>query len=95
MKVDEHFMRGGYHRTSSSGELVIRDDLMTTHAQAYGELFASRDRRNQVSSSQLRAFYGDVNFLSQAGIPRGQDEVWLVTSPRTYFLPMAVNSGSP
>jgi len=26
MKVDQNFMRGGYHRTSSSGEPVIRDD---------------------------------------------------------------------
>ncbi len=65
MKVEQDFMRGGYHRTSSSGEPVIRDDLMTTHAQAYGKLFASRDRRNQVSSNQLRAFYGDVKALEQ------------------------------
>jgi CRISPR-associated protein Csm2 len=65
MNVDPNFMRGGYHKTSSSGEPVMRDDLMTAHAQAYGELFASRDRRDQVSSSQLRAFYGDVKALEQ------------------------------
>jgi CRISPR-associated protein Csm2 len=63
MKVDPNFMRGGYHKTTPSGERVVRDDLMTDHAQAYGELFASRDRRTQVSSSQLRAFYGDVKAL--------------------------------
>ena len=65
-------MRGGYHRTSSSGEPVIRDDLMTTHAQAYGELFASGDRRNQVSSNQLRAFYGDVKALEQKIVQGGE-----------------------
>jgi CRISPR-associated protein Csm2 len=65
MRVDPDFMREGYLKTRPSGQRVIRDDLMTTHAQAYGELFASRDRRNQVSSSQLRAFYGDVKALEQ------------------------------
>ena len=65
MRVDPNFMRGGYHKMTPSGEQVVRDDLMTTHAQAYGELFASRDRRNQVSSNQLRAFYGDVKALEQ------------------------------
>jgi len=65
MKVDKDFMGEGYLKTRPSGQRVIRDDLMTIHAQAYGELFASRDRRNQVSSSQLRAFYGDVKALEQ------------------------------
>jgi len=71
MKVDPNFMREGYHRMSSAGEPVIRDDLMTTHAQAYGELFASRDRKVQVSSSQLRAFYGDVKALEQKIVQGG------------------------
>jgi CRISPR-associated protein Csm2 len=65
MRVDPDFMGEGYLKTRPSGQQVVRADLMTTHAQAYGELFASRDRRNQVSSSQLRAFYGDVKALEQ------------------------------
>ncbi len=65
MRVDPNFMQGGYHKKSSSGKRVVREDLMSTHAQAYGELFASRDRRSQVSSSQLRAFYSDVKALEQ------------------------------
>ena len=63
MEVDWNFMDEGFHKVSDRGERVIRDDLMTKHAQALGELFASRDRRVQVSSSQLRAFYGDVKAL--------------------------------
>jgi len=54
---------------------------MTTHAQAYGELFASRDRRSQVSSSQLRAFYGDVKALEQK-IGQGGGEAF----ERFYYL---------
>ena len=65
MRVDPNFMQGGYHKQGSSGKQVVREDLMSTHAQAYGELFASRDRRRQVSSSQLRSFYGDVKALEQ------------------------------
>jgi CRISPR-associated protein Csm2 len=65
MRVDPDFMREGYHKTTPGGQPVVRDDLMTTHAQAYGELFASRDRRVQVSSNQLRAFYGDVKALER------------------------------
>lgn len=81
MKVNPDFMRGGYFKTSPSGQQVVRDDLMTTHAQAYGELFASRDRRNQVSSSQLRAFYGDVKALEQK-IGQGGGEAF----ERFYYL---------
>jgi CRISPR-associated protein Csm2 len=65
MRVDPDFLQGGYHRKTASGQPVVRDDLMTRHAQAYGELFASRDRNVLVSSSQLRAFYGDVKALEQ------------------------------
>ncbi len=65
MKVDPDFMKGGYFETTPSGRRVIRADLVTKHAQAYGELFASRDRAVQVSSSQLRAFYADVKALEQ------------------------------
>jgi CRISPR-associated protein Csm2 len=65
MRVDPDFMREGYLKTRPSGQRVVRADLMTTHAQAYGEQFAGRDRRFQVSSSQLRAFYGDVKALEQ------------------------------
>jgi len=64
MKVNPDFIKGGYFETKN-GKLVVRADLMAEHAQAYGELFASRDRRFQVSSSQLRAFYGDVKALEQ------------------------------
>ena len=65
MRVDPDFMRAGYLKTTPSGQLVVRPDLMSTQALTYGELFASRDYRVQVSSSQLRAFYGDVKALEQ------------------------------
>jgi CRISPR type III-A-associated protein Csm2 len=65
MTVDHGFMEGGYYRETPDGRQVVRDDLMTTHAQAYGTLFASRDRRVQVSSNQLRAFFGDVKALEK------------------------------
>jgi len=81
MNVNSDFMKGGYFKTSPSGQRVVRDDLMTTHAQAYGELFASRDRRSQVSSSQLRAFYGDVKALEQK-IGQGGGEAF----ERFYYL---------
>lgn len=77
MKADPNFIQGGYHKTTSSGKQVIRDDLMAEHAQAYGETFASRDRNLQVSSSQLRAFYSDVKALEQKldrRIEQGQDK---------------------
>lgn len=64
MRVDPSFLQEGYFETRE-GRQVVRADLMSEHAQAYGELFASGDRRNQVSSSQLRAFYGDVKALEQ------------------------------
>jgi CRISPR type III-A-associated protein Csm2 len=63
-KVNPDFLEGGYFEPKN-GKPVVRADLMAEHAQAYGELFASRDRNVQVSSSQLRAFYGDVKALEQ------------------------------
>lgn len=63
MSLDWNFMEDGYLRTTPGGKRVVRDDLMAEHAQAFGETFASRDRRLQVSSAQLRAFYGDVKAL--------------------------------
>ena len=63
MSLDWNFMDGGYLRTTPGGQRVVRDDLMARHAQAFGETFASRDRQLQVSSAQLRAFYGDVKAL--------------------------------
>lgn len=75
MKVDWSFMETGYHHRASSGDLVVRADLMTSHAQAFGELFASRDRNVQVSSSQLRAFYGDVKTLEKK-IPVGDEDAF-------------------
>ena len=81
MRADPNFMEGGYHRTTESGREAVRDDLMTVHAQAYGELFAKRDRRYEVSSSQLRAFYGDVKALEKR-IPRDDQEAF----ERSYYL---------
>ena len=65
MTVNWDFLEQGYHRTTEDNGEVVRDDLMTTHAQAFGELFASRNRQVQVSSSQLRSFYGDVKALEK------------------------------
>lgn len=64
MTVDKNFLKQGYFETRND-KPVIRADLMAEHARAYGELFASRDRNVQVSSSQLRAFYADVKSLEQ------------------------------
>jgi CRISPR-associated protein Csm2 len=64
MKVDKDFLKDGYHEAGKDPP-VIRASLMDEHARAYGELFASRDRRVQVSSSQLRAFYADVKSLER------------------------------
>ena len=61
---DLGFLKSGY-REKKDDMPVIRADLMDKHARAYGEMFASRDRRKQVSSSQLRAFYGDVKALEE------------------------------
>ena len=77
-RPDPNFLKGGYHE-QKNGESVIRADLMAVHAQAYGELFASQDRNLQVSSSQLRAFYGDVKALEQKiaqGGPRAFDRFY-------------------
>ena len=62
MNVDKDFLQRGYFEKKGEKQ-VVRADLMAHHAQAYGEMFASRDRRKQVSSTQLRAFYGDVKAL--------------------------------
>ena len=64
MRPDPNFLQEGYFETRN-GESVVRADLMSEHAQTYGELFADRDRRVQVSSNQLRAFYGDVKTLER------------------------------
>ena len=64
MAVDKNFLQRGYLETRH-GRTVVRADLMAEHAQAYGEQFASRDRRIQVSSNQLRAFYTDVKSLER------------------------------
>lgn len=64
MSIDKSFLKGGYLETRN-GQPVVRADLMAQHAQTFGESFASRDRRTQVSSAQLRAFYGDVKTLEQ------------------------------
>jgi CRISPR type III-A-associated protein Csm2 len=72
MSIDTNFLQAGYFEIRR-GERVVRADLMAEHAQAYGELFASRNRRKQVSSSQLRAFYGDVKALEQKIKQGGED----------------------
>ena len=64
MRPDPNFLQEGYFETRN-GESVVRADLMSEHAQTYGELVADRDRRVQVSSNQLRAFYGDVKTLER------------------------------
>jgi len=77
-RPDPNFLIGGYHEKKND-EPVIRADLMDEHARAYGEMFASPDRRVQVSSSQLRAFYGDVKALEQKiaqGGPRAFDRFY-------------------
>ncbi len=71
MSIDKSFLKGGYFEMRN-GQPVVRADLMAKHAQAFGESFASRDRRMQVSSSQLRAFYGDVKSLEQKIAQGGQ-----------------------
>lgn len=71
MEVDKNFLKRGYHETRN-GRTVVRADLMAEHARAFGEQFASRDRRIQVSSSQLRAFYTDVKSLERKIIEYGE-----------------------
>ena len=81
MSVDRNFMRDGYFETKKDQQ-VIRADLVAEHAKAYGELFAkSGDRRDLVSSSQLRAFYGDVKAL-ETKIDRGGEGAF----DRFYYL---------
>jgi CRISPR-associated protein Csm2 len=63
MSMIGDFIERGYFERRC-GQRVVRADLMAKHAQAYGEMFA-KDRKAQVSSSQLRAFYGDVKALEQ------------------------------
>jgi len=70
MSVDQDFLRAGYFETKNS-QKVVRADLMAKHAQAYGEHFA-KSRNAQVSSSQLRAFYGDVKALEQKIVQGGE-----------------------
>ncbi len=72
MTVDKNFLKQGYFETRN-GKEVIRADLMAKHARSYGELFASRDRNLQVSSSQLRAFYADVKSLERKIEDVGKD----------------------
>lgn len=64
MAVDKNFLKQGYFEKRGN-KPVIRADLIAEHARTFGELFASRDRNVQVSSSQLRAFYADVKSLEQ------------------------------
>ncbi len=64
MAVDKKFLQQGYFE-NRGGKDVIRADLMARHARDYGEIFASRDRRLQVSSNQLRGFYADVKSLER------------------------------
>ena len=69
MAIDWNFLEGGYFETRD-GQRVIRSDLMTIHAEEFGKHFASRDRRYQVSSTQLRGFYADAKAL-ETKIRRG------------------------
>jgi CRISPR-associated protein Csm2 len=70
MSVDQRFIEQGYFEMKG-GRQVVRADLMAKHAEAYGKLFA-KDKRSQVSSSQLRAFYGDVKALEQKIVQGGE-----------------------
>ena len=63
MKVDPNFLERGYFETKNDQQ-VVRADLVAKYAKAYGELFAKRGK-TQVSSNQLRAFYGDVKALER------------------------------
>jgi CRISPR type III-A-associated protein Csm2 len=64
MSVDKDFLKYGYFE-SRGGQCVIRADLMADHARPNGERFAGQDRKNQVYSIQVRAFYSDVKALER------------------------------
>lgn len=70
-KIDKNFLQKGYFETPDKN--IVRADLMDAHARAYGYLFASRDRRVQVSSIQLRTFYNDVKSLERKITQGGAD----------------------
>jgi CRISPR type III-A-associated protein Csm2 len=63
MIPDLEFLAPGYFERKENQE-VIRAELISKHAKEWGESFA-KDRNAQVSSSQLRAFYGDVKALQK------------------------------
>lgn len=72
-QVDWNFLNQGYHKP---GTKTVSEELISEHAEAFGKLFA-RERGSQVSSNQLRGFYGDAKALEtkirsaeEAGNPR-------------------------
>ena len=79
--------------------------LTTTGLRAGGSYYLTRittgriDRDSQsasINSDGTRiAFRSDANLMDPVGIPRGQREIWLATSPRSCYLPMVARNGSP
>jgi len=60
-EVNWNFIRGGYF--DDEQKAVVREDLFTEHADRFGALFAARG--HPLSSTQLRAFYGDAKLLEE------------------------------
>ena len=69
MAIEWDFLTEGYFE-ARNGKRIVRSDLMTIHAEEFGKHFARRDRRYQVSSTQLRGFYADAKAL-ETKIDRG------------------------
>ena len=77
-------------------EIWLYDTATMTLIQVTTGSIGRESRYPSINSDGNRiAFYSDVNFLGQVGIPRSQNEIWLATSPSTCYLPMIVMNGSP
>ncbi len=63
------------------GRMVLRKELVTSEAEEVAE-FLAKDRRNRISSAQLRRFYGDFKSLEkkQQAAPN-QQTAFLSTLP--------------
>jgi len=53
-------------RQTEDGDLVIKEELLTTKAEEWASKFVGNDpRRPEVKSSQLRKFYNEVKALAK------------------------------
>ncbi len=74
-------------RETKDGELIIKEELLTTRAEKIADDFIGDVRRPNVKSSQLRKFYNEVKALAK----RAEEEKFEKIKPLVKMLKVKVN----